>query len=387
MKKELGQYFTTSKALQETVCKFIMNDPDTILEPSVGRGDLVQCVLQAHPHTTFDMYDVDGDIPFLPCVQERGKSLVIADFLTADISRNYKTIIGNPPYVKHSKGNLYIDFTRRCFHMLAQGGELIFIVPSDFFKLTGSSKLLCEMMDNGTFTHIYHPDHENLFEDASINIIVYRYCKDPRLSNVVCYNGERQYINNVNGLITFSSIEPNDDSVLIGSCFDLYVGMISGKDEVFKHNELGNINVLNAHNKTDKFIYITEFPSGNDKIDAYLTKHRDILMKRKIKRFHDANWFEWGAPRNRKHIEENTGKRCIYVSTLSRRNKVAFVGKVQYFGGTLIMLIPKVQCDLYKITAYFNSELFRKNYLFAGRFKIGHRQLANALLAKSLMTA
>ena len=55
-------------------------------------------------------------------------------------------------------------------------GELIFIVPFNFFKLTSVSKLLNKMMNKGTFTDIYHPHNEKLFEYASIDIIIFRYC-------------------------------------------------------------------------------------------------------------------------------------------------------------------------------------------------------------------
>ena len=41
-------------------------------------------------------------------------------------------------------------------------GELIFIVPSDFFKLTHASKLISEMVNEGHFTHVDHPNNENL---------------------------------------------------------------------------------------------------------------------------------------------------------------------------------------------------------------------------------
>jgi len=33
------------------------------------------------------------------------------------------------------------------------------------------------------------------------------------------------------------------------------------------------------------------------------------------------------------------------------------------------------------IVRFFNSQKFRKNYTYAGRFKIGQRQLANAVLS------
>ena len=40
----LGQYFTTSTELQEKVYSFILNKPSLILEPSMGRGDLINYV-------------------------------------------------------------------------------------------------------------------------------------------------------------------------------------------------------------------------------------------------------------------------------------------------------------------------------------------------------
>ena len=43
--KELGQYFTKNKILQKKVYELILNNPKLILEPSVGRGDLVKFIL------------------------------------------------------------------------------------------------------------------------------------------------------------------------------------------------------------------------------------------------------------------------------------------------------------------------------------------------------
>jgi hypothetical protein len=60
---------------------------------------------------------------------------------------------------------------------------------------------------------------------------------------------------------------------------------------------------------------------------------------------------------------------------------VAFKGKVTHFGGKLLCLIPKKDVDLDKIIDYLNSDDFKKNYMYAGRFKIGHRQLSLALLS------
>ena len=42
------------------------------------------------------------------------------------------------------------------------------------------------------------------------------------------------------------------------------------------------------------------------------------------------------------------------------------------------MLVPKKNIDLNKIKKYLNSNEFKNNYMYSGRFKIGHKQLSNA---------
>ena len=317
-KHPLGQYFTTNPDLKQKVFQFIMNDPEIILEPSVGQGDLIQMVYNNNTNIIFDMYEIDTNITML---QDIPNNVIYGDFIEQKIKKKYKTIIGNPPFVKTSKGNLYIDFIKKCYDLLEYNGELIFIIPSDFFKLTSASKLINIMMTNGTFTHIYHPHKENLFKHAHIDVIVYRYCKNNELIKKILYNDIPLYIINNDGLITFDK----------------------------------NIN-------------------------EYLISHKDKLISRKIKKFNEKNWFEWGAPRNIKSIRKNAGKECIYLYNLTRDKKVAFKDGVKYFGGGLIILIPKDNINLDKITTYLNSDVFKKNFIFSGRFKIGHRQISNSYI-------
>ena len=154
VKQSLGQYFTTNNELKEIVYKFILNNPTNILEPSIGQGDLVKFITNKLINVTFDMYEIDTKIKLLENIDKN--NIIYGDFLKEKITKTYKTIIGNPPYVKTKKRNLYIDFIEKCYNLLDDDGELIFIIPSDFFKLTSASKLLNTMMINGTFTHIYN---------------------------------------------------------------------------------------------------------------------------------------------------------------------------------------------------------------------------------------
>ena len=153
--------------------------------------------------------------------------------MKANITKKYKTIIGNPPYVKKSTGNLYLEFIKKCFHLLKIKGELIFIVPSDFLKLTKASNLLNNMLKVGTFTHIYHPNNENLFDNASIDVIVFRYYNwhiednqhiivGQKRPKKTLYNNDVKYLINTNGTVTFSDTEIINSSI-IGDYFNVYV--------------------------------------------------------------------------------------------------------------------------------------------------------------------
>jgi len=377
IKHNLGQYFTTHIELKEKVFEFILNSPSNILEPSIGQGDLITFITDKIPTITFDMYELDTKIKLLNKIKK--DKVVYGDFMKQSITKTYKTIVGNPPYVRTKKGNLYIDFIEKCYNLLDDNGELIFIIPSDFFKLTSSSKLLNIMMKNGTFTHIFHPNNEKMFEDACIDVIVFRYCKNNLLEKKILYNDKLLYITNSNGLITFEEKE-NNNCVMFQDYFDIYVGLVSGKEEVYKNEEFGNIKVLNREDKEDKYIYLEKYPCENDEINKYLLQHKKELIDRKIRKFNEKNWFEWGAPRNITTINSNLGKDCIYIYNLTRKTNVSFLGKVNYFGGGLIMLKQKKECNLNNIVSYINSNTFKHNFMFSGRFKIGHRQICNSYI-------
>jgi adenine-specific DNA-methyltransferase len=279
--------------------------------------------------------------------------------LKEPIEKRYSTIIGNPPYIRTKHGNTYIDFIEKCFGLLDQTGELIFIVPSDFFKLTSSKKLLHKMNIFGSFTHVFHPHNEKLFENANIDIIIFRYSLNT-ISKTL-YNDEL--------------IDLFHSGTFFSQYFNIYVGMVSGKESVYKNEELGNISLLNGLGDINKYIYTTKL-KPEDSFYNYLNIHKQDLISRKIRSFNESNWFEWGAPRNMKVMESQFGKECIYMSTITRNKIVAFKSTVMYFGGSLIMMLPKKKMDLNVIVNYLNSDLFKKRNTFSGRFKMGHRQLS-----------
>jgi adenine-specific DNA-methyltransferase len=381
-KKNLGQYFTISDELQQYVFDTVKNKRSHLLEPSFGAGHLLRKFKEFDDNYPMTCYELDATIRPVITFNEY-QTQTYGDFTKQVITEKYKTIIGNPPYVKQRNGrNLYIKFIEQCYSYLDDGGELIFIVPSDFIKLTSASSIIDEMTQNGSFTDFYFPHNERLFEGANIDVVVFRYEKGLR-TNKAYVNGNEKICNINKGIITFSDNELSGFS--IEDKFHVYVGIVSGRDEVYRV-PFGNIDVLIDNERVEKYIFTQEFPTNNNEINTHLLSHKSQLMERKIKKFTETNWFEWGAPRNIQSISKHWSKPCIYVRNMTRKKDVAFTGVVQYFGGTLLCLVPKTIIsanEMERIVQTINSASFQKDYIYAGRFKIGHKQISNAIIPNS----
>lgn len=381
--KALGQYMTIAEELQQFVATHIRNT-GPLLEPSFGQGHLLKKILELQPNRPMLCCELDKTLKPVVAFNEY-QTIVYGDFLKHDFgTRRFKTIVGNPPYVKQREGNLYLAFIEKCYNLLSEeDGELIFIVPSDFIRLTSAAKLITKMYGAGRFTDWFFPHNEHLFEGASIDVVVFRFQKqlpsEPHNHTIV--NGEPMFCNMRNGILTFCAT-PTTTGEPISDKFHVYVGMVSGKEEVYRV-PFGNTQVRTDKDTIQAYIFTTSFPTESPEINAHLLAHKTALLERKIRTFTEDNWFEWGAPRNLTAMTQAEGQSCIYVRNLTRKSEVAFRGTVQKFGGALLCLIPKTamsQSQLDQVVKYLNSDEWKKDYIFSGRFKIGHKQLSNVLL-------
>ncbi len=328
-----GQFFTTHTDLHDQMYAFIQNQPDIILEPSVGRGDLVIAMTQRYtsdskPVPSFVMFEIDSTVPRLPELdsileRDKGKScpsiLAYSDFIDSpDDDVKYTTIIGNPPYVRitsaqnklrqkkqgtsNTECNLYLLFIRKCVSLLCPGGELIFIVPSDFFHRTWSAKVITDLLLAGRFTDIFRPESDRLFGEAGIDVIIFRYQLNgptleeglapsgsmvgtkndsrerdlgdlgwegersstwgplgpwaPDLNKKIMYNNEERQLVRRGDHISFQPIQQKVSVHEIGDIFNVGVGLASGRESILRNEELGNLRILNGQNRWNRYIFI-----------------------------------------------------------------------------------------------------------------------------------
>lgn len=131
LKKEY-QFFGTPENLVDELCSHIPSDAKYILEPSAGRGAIVQGINRKCPNAEVDYYELmelnqkqfKGDAEFLG-----------DDFLLELINKEYDCIVANPPFSK----NQDITHFMRMYEVCKKGGRIISVM-SKHWQLSSNKK-------------------------------------------------------------------------------------------------------------------------------------------------------------------------------------------------------------------------------------------------------
>ena len=360
----LGQVFTPTRIAMDMLS--LRKNKGSILEPASGRGVFLSLLEQEAVGI-----EVDKKLS----ADER---VIVCNFFSYPTSHKFDTIIGNPPYVRYQdiqvitkklldmslfdkRSNLYLFFIAKCMAHLNQGGELIFITPRDFIKATSAKKLNYELFKKGTITHYYELGDKAIFNSVTPNCSIWRWVKN-RKSRRMATGGNFCYSN---GQLWFGETS----KACLGDYFDIKVGAVSGADEVFVNKKRGNVKMVCSQTaKTGtvrKVIY--------DKKDKSLFPHKMRLMSRKIRKFDETNWWEWG----RRFCDRNDDR--IYVNVKTRNKNPFFMSDTRAYDGSVLALFPKVNINLGQAVNKLNRTDWEKlGFVCDGRFLFTQRSLATA---------
>lgn len=171
-RKKMFQYYPTPDDIADRMVEKLNIREDNVkagkvLEPSVGRGALIQAVHRKFPYVVIDAYEINPD-----CYQslEQCGNVCIhkSDFLESPDDEYYDYIIANPPFAK----NADIRHFCKMYSVLKPGGTMCCIVSSHALEVSSS-----EETEFKTWLYSLSPDIEKLpsgtFKESGTNICSY----------------------------------------------------------------------------------------------------------------------------------------------------------------------------------------------------------------------
>lgn len=370
---QLGQVFTPPN-----VVDFMLDlcaNRGRVLEPSAGDGAFFK-LLQARGA---DCVGVEVD----PRVAPAGAK--VCDFFDYPLTERFDTIVGNPPYVRFqdvavdtknrlkstlfdARSNLFLFFIEKCIRHLNPGGELVFIVPREFIKLTAAKKLNAWLYSQGSITHFYETGDVRVFAGATPNCCIFRFEKD-RFDRRMA---DGRSFTEVAGQLMFLR---DDYRVRFSDVFEVKVGAVSGADHLFAHPK-GNMDFVCSKTvdtgETRKMLYGVQHPK--------LKRHKADLLARRVRKFDETNWWHWGR------TFPQTEAPRIYVNGRTRRPEPFFLHDCNAFDGSILALFPKwreiSRRDLIECTMMLNREVDWQQLGFVcdGRYLFTQRSLQTCLL-------
>lgn len=374
--ENLGQVFTPPNVV-EFMLSMCQNN-GRFLEPSTGEGAFVKALTSRKK----DWVGIEIDPRIAP------EDVQVQDFFTYPLTEKFDTIIGNPPYVRFQdipsttrrrlksklfdyRSNLFLFFIEKCVQHLKPGGELIFIVPREFIKLTAAKKLNHWLFEQGSITHFYETGDTRIFGPHTPNCAIFRF-EAGRTDRSM---DDGRHFTEVAGQLMFLR---EHYPIRLGDVFSVKVGGVSGADTIFTHPE-GN----------REFVYSRTIHEGDTRRMFYdikhphLEAHKQKLLTRKVRTFNENNWWVWGrlppagdAPR-------------IYVNGKTRHSQPFFLHDCPHYDGSILGLFPKRQDisrkALIEATFLLNRQVNWQElgFICDGRFLFTQRSLETCLLPES----
>lgn len=371
--EQLGQVFTPPKVVEFMLD--LCRNKGRALEPSAGDGAFFQRLKERHS----DCVGIEID----PRVAPEGAE--VSDFFDYPLSEQFDTIVGNPPYVRFqdvavdtkkrlkselfdARSNLFLFFIEKSIRHLKPGGELVFIVPREFIKLTAAKKLNAWLYEQGSITQFYETGDTRIFGEHSPNCAIFRFEKG-RMDRQM--DDGRRFVE-VDGQLMFLR---GEHSVRFADVFTVKVGAVSGADSIFTHPK-GNMEFVCSKTvdtgETRRMLYGIKHP--------HLDQYKDELLARRVRPFDESNWWQWG-----RGFPINLHPR-IYVNGRTRKHEPFFLHDCNAFDGAVLALftnnrrMPRRELIECMLMLNRNVDWQELGFVCDGRFLFTQRSLQTCVL-------
>lgn len=161
-------FFPTPPELIKRILELAdIQEDDRILEPSAGKGDLLDAVRESHSY--HELHAIEPHSILREILTLKGYQLVDSDFLQYNPEDRYDKIIMNPPF----ENGQDVDHVRHAFTLLKPGGRLISIVSEGpFFRQFKRDKAFRDFLKekNAFVSESIKEAFKNAFNSTSITV-------------------------------------------------------------------------------------------------------------------------------------------------------------------------------------------------------------------------
>jgi len=401
-----GQYYTSPTIADFMVTLITKNSEATIFESGVGEGVFIEALLKKG-FKNIEACDIDpNNINYVKNLYGEKVKLLNENYLTLNFKGKYDCIIGNPPYVNWNKieeatkkvltenifwkdlvngeWDLLYAFIIWSIENLKDEGELVYIVPFNWFNSTFAESLRNYLVRNGYFEAIIHFGEYKLFEDCSPNSIIFKYRKSKNKikQDILVADYESKYgkieeilklvlkyfknpieeNNTSNDLKLFKNVQFKEASKWylasedkenftkkleekafkkVSDYFETGVGLVSGFDDAFRINdqEYDKLTQLEKKhiyefvkasnckrfiiNSFTKYIYTQDLDLSVLSRMPFIYNKLTHNKESLLKRYINNNkkWWEWATIRNLEIFTKNLNKPKIFVPVMDRSLK------------------------------------------------------------------
>lgn len=385
----LGQVFTPDAVVRAMLA--LRRRDGRVLEPSCGDGAFWRHLPGA--------VGIEFDAAHCP------PGALNMDFFAYPEAEKFDTIIGNPPYVRFQdipaatrallaaehfdgRSNLYLFFIEKCLRHLAPGGELIFITPRDFLKVTSAVKLNRLLMAAGTITDAIELGDARVFDDAVPNCLIWRFEKgcferrvryaeigvaDRLVDALAAPRWETRHLLECGGHLMFAH---GEYPLRLSDVAFVKVGAVSGADDIYADILAGNREFVCSETvktgRTRRMIWV----EPGDPPPSALWPHKARLIARKVQPFEERNWWHWG----RGYFQSERPR--VYVNGRTRQARPFFLHDCRHYDGSVLAVFPhRADVDLAAFRDALNAvDWGDLGFVCDGRFLFTQRSLEHAPL-------
>lgn len=163
--RDKGQFWTPSW-VAEPMVSYVADKTDLVFDPATGRGAFFEALLKLNKKKiSYFGTDIDADVLADEIYNNKNCFVEERDFIKNPPQRKFKSIVANPPYIRHhrideetklilkhlsaaitgfaidGRAGYHIYFFIQALNLLEKNGKLAFIMPADTCEGTFATKL------------------------------------------------------------------------------------------------------------------------------------------------------------------------------------------------------------------------------------------------------